>query len=78
MNLAHRAIIASLLSVTGCAATPPPEILPAFSPVDPTIGIRPTHHHPAIVDYQPRRPGDPQNWRRLNDDLSPAKQGAGT
>ncbi|MBU2147813.1 hypothetical protein [Mesorhizobium sp. 10J20-29] len=78
MNLAHRAILVSLLSVSGCAATPPPDILPAVSPVDPTLGIRPTHHHPVIVDYHPRQPVDPQNWRKLNDDLSPAKTGAGT
>ena len=78
MNLSRRAIFASLLIVTGCTTAPPPDIMPAFSPADPTLGIRPTRHRPVIVDYQPRRPVDPQNWRRLNDDLSPAKQGAGT
>ena len=78
MNLIHRAIVASLLSVAGCAATPPPDILPAFSPADPTLGIRPAHHHPVVVDYHRRQPVDPKNWRKLNDDLSPANKGAGT
>lgn len=78
MNLANGAILASLLLVVGCAATPPPDILPSLSPVDPAVGIRRTPYRPVIVDYHPRQPVDPQNWRQLNDDLSPANKGAGT
>jgi len=78
MNFPSRAIIASLLSVAGCAATPPPDILPSISPVDPSAGVAQAHYHPVIVDYHPRQPVDPQNWRKLNDDLSPANKGAGT
>ena len=79
MNMPSRAILASMLSVAGCAAaTPPPDILPSLSPADPALGIRNTHHHAVIVDYHARKPVDPKNWRRLNDDLSPAGKAAGS
>ncbi|RWC00243.1 MAG: hypothetical protein EOQ57_16650 [Mesorhizobium sp.] len=77
MKIASSAMLASLL-VAGCAATTPPNILPAFSPADPTMGIRNAHYHPVITNYRHREPVDPQNWRRLNDELSPKSKGAGS
>lgn len=77
MKIASLAILASLF-VAGCAATTPPDILPAFNPADPVMGIRDAHYHPVIVDYHHREPVDPQNWRRLNDERSPSKPGAGS
>ncbi|MBA8910254.1 hypothetical protein HNQ95_006067 [Aminobacter ciceronei] len=74
MKLASLAMLA-LLSVAGCAATNPPNVLPAFSPADPVMGLRKTHHH-SVVDYSHRHPVDPKNWRQLNDKLSPANKGA--
>jgi len=78
MNITRRALLACLLSVAGCAATPPPDVLPSISPADPSAGVGQAHYHPVIVDYHQRQPVDPKNWRKLNDDLSPASKGAGT
>lgn len=76
MTLVRFAMLAASLAVAGCTATPP-DILPAFNPADPAMGLRDAHYHP-VVDYTHREPVDPQNWRKLNDDLSPAKPGAGS
>ncbi len=77
MKIASLAILASLF-VAGCAATTPPEVLPAFNPVDPLMGIRDAHYHPVIADYHHREPVDPQNWRRLNEKRAPVNSGAGS
>ncbi|RTM09254.1 MAG: hypothetical protein EKK31_06695 [Hyphomicrobiales bacterium] len=77
MKIASSAMLASLL-VAGCAATTPPDVLPAFNPSDPVIGIRDAHYHPVVADYHSREPVDPQNWRRLNNELSPTNNGAGS
>ncbi|RWH71722.1 hypothetical protein [Mesorhizobium sp.] len=77
MKIASIAILASLF-VAGCAATTPPDILPDFNPADPVMGIRDAHYHPVIADYHHREPVDPQNWRRLNEERSPSKPGAGS
>ncbi|MER8520453.1 MULTISPECIES: hypothetical protein [unclassified Mesorhizobium] len=77
MKIASSAMLASLL-VAGCAATTPPDILPVFNPADPAMGVRDARHHPAVVDYNRREPVDPKNWRRLNEELSPANPGAGS
>lgn len=77
MKIASLAMLSASLSIAGCAATTPPDILPAYNPADPAMGIRDTHYHP-VVDYDPRQPVDPQNWRDLNRRLSPAKDGAGS
>ncbi|MGO4835522.1 hypothetical protein AB4144_25050 [Rhizobiaceae sp. 2RAB30] len=53
-------------------------MLPAYSPANPAMGIRDTHHHPVVTDYTDRQPVDPQNWRDLNDRLAPKKEGAGS
>lgn len=66
------------LSAAGCAATTPLDVIPAFNPADPIMGIRDAHYHPVVVDYHHRQPVDPENWRRLNDRLSPANRGAGS
>ena len=77
MKIASPAIVASLF-VAGCAATTPPDVLPDFNPADPVMGIRDTHYHRVIVNYHHREPVDPQNWRRLNEERSPANPGAGS
>ncbi|TIN30271.1 MAG: hypothetical protein E5Y31_08270 [Mesorhizobium sp.] len=77
MKIASSAMLASLL-VAGCAATTPPDVLPAFNPADPVMGVRDAHYHPVIADYHHREPVDPQNWQRLNDELSPTNKGAGS
>lgn len=77
MKIASSAMLASLL-VAGCTATTPPDVLPAFNPADPVMGVRDVHYNPVIADYRHREPVDPQNWRRLNDGLSPANSGAGS
>jgi hypothetical protein len=76
MKIASSAMLASLL-VAGCAATTPPDIVPAFNPADPVMGVRDVHYHP-VVDYRHREPVDPKNWRRLNEERSPASPGAGS
>ncbi|RUW60735.1 hypothetical protein EOA16_17535 [Mesorhizobium sp. M7A.F.Ca.US.008.03.1.1] len=77
MKIASLAVLASL-SVVGCSATTPPDILPDFNPADPVMGLADAPYRPIIADYHHREPADPQNWRRLNDERSPAKQGAGS
>ncbi|WP_292581553.1 hypothetical protein [Mesorhizobium sp. 65-26] len=77
MKFASLAMLASLL-VAGCAVTTPPDVLPALNPADPVMGVRDTHYHPVIADYRHREPVDPENWRRLNDKLSPTNNGAGS
>jgi hypothetical protein len=77
MKIASIAILASLF-VAGCAATTPPDVLPAFNPADPVMGIRDAHYHPVIADYRHREPVDPQNWRRLNEERTPTNPGAGS
>ncbi|TIQ23410.1 MAG: hypothetical protein E5X51_01970 [Mesorhizobium sp.] len=76
MKIASSAMLASLL-VAGCAATTPPDIHPAFNPADPAMGVRDARYHPVVV-YIHREPVDPQNWRRLNEERSPANPGAGS
>ena len=77
MKIASFAILASLY-VAGCATNTPPDILPAYNPADPVTGIRDAHYRPVIADYHHREPVDPQNWRRLNEERSPANPGAGS
>jgi hypothetical protein len=78
MKLPSFAMLAASLSLIGCASTPPLDVLPAFNAANPLMGLRDTHYHPVIADYQHREPVDPQNWRKLNEDLSPAQPGSGS
>jgi hypothetical protein len=78
MKIPRFAMLASLLFVAGCTATTPPDVLPAFNPADPIMGVRDAHHHPVFVNYRHRAPVEPRDWRRLNDELSPASRGAGS
>lgn len=73
MKLSIVGALGASLALAGCTAVPPP-VLPAFSPADPAYGITDTHYHP-VVNYVHREPTDPQNWRKLNDDLG---KGAGS
>lgn len=79
MKIASFAMLAASLSIAGCAATTPPTLLPSYNPVDSAMGIRDSGV-PPVVTYTKREPVDPQNWRGLNDRLSPAapKKGAGS
>ena len=76
MNFSVSAALGASLVLSGCN-TMPPEVTPAFTPVDPALGITNSHYHP-VVNYTHREPTDPKNWRKLNDDLSPANKGAGS
>lgn len=71
------ALCASLLAA-GCAASSPPDVLPLFNPSDPAMGLRDARYSPVLGGFQPRRPTGPENWRRLNDNLSPANRGQGS
>lgn len=71
------ALIAALL-VASCSATAPPDILPMFNPANPATGLRDARYSPVLGDYHPRRPTGPDGWRRLNDQLSPARKGQGS
>ena len=77
MKTASFAMLASL-SAAGCAATTPPDVIPAFNPADPIMGIRDTGYRPVVTNYNHREPVDPENWRRLNQRVSPAEPGAGS
>jgi hypothetical protein len=71
------ALLAPLLAA-GCAASAPPDVLPAFNPADPAMGLRDARYSPVLGDFHTRRPTGPENWRRLNDKLSPANNGSGS
>jgi hypothetical protein len=77
MKFAASAMLVSL-SVAGCAATTPPDVLPAFNPADPVMGIRDTGYRPVVVNYNHRKPVGPDNWRRLNERVAPANPEAGS
>lgn len=70
----YRYIVAAAvpLALAGCAATTgPADVLPAASPVDPSLGIRNVHHHTVLDGYTHRVPVDPRPWRRQNDRQAP-------
>jgi hypothetical protein len=70
------ALLSALL--TGCASSnTPTDILAYQTPIEPQIGIRDTHHHNIIGEYNHRDAVDPKSWRKLNDDQAP-KPGAGS
>lgn len=76
MKIVIPAALSASLAMAGCTAVPP-EATPAFDPADAALGITDTHYHP-VVDYTHREPTGPRGWRRLNDELSPANEGAGS
>jgi hypothetical protein len=39
--------------------------------VDAQSGIRSTHYHGIIGEYNHREPVDPRSWRKLNEEQSP-------
>lgn len=77
MKFAAFAMLSSL-SLAGCAATTPPDVLPTFNAADPIMGVRDTRYRPVVANYSHRAPVEPENWRRLNERLSPANRGAGS
>lgn len=78
MKLITLAMLAASLSVGGCASSAPPDILPVFNAADPLMGLRDATYSPVVTNYQHRAPVDPKNWRKLNDDLSPANPRSGS
>lgn len=78
MKLISLAMLAASLSVAGCASSAPPDILPVFNAADPMMGLRDAPYSPVVTNYQHRAPVDPKNWRKLNDDLSPANPRSGS
>lgn len=65
---------AALLLVTtllaGCGALPPAPLAGA-SPSDPGAAIPRAAYRPVVGPYVSRRPGDPSEWRRQNDRITP-------
>lgn len=55
--------------LAGCAASKPPEVTAYRDPANPSVEIRPGHHHSPVA-YTARVPVDPKPWKKLNDDLS--------
>lgn len=78
MRIPGIAALAASLLAAGCVASPPPDLLPAFNPADPVMGLRDARYSPVLGDFHPRRPTGPENWRRLNDNLSPANRESGS
>lgn len=75
-TLLSAALMSALLS--GCSSTSiPAEVLSYQTPDDPHHGIRDTHHHNIIGEYNERDVVEPKPWRKLNDDQAP-KSGAGS
>jgi hypothetical protein len=77
MKIAAFAVLASL-SAAGCAATTPPDILPVVNAADPQAGLRPAPYQPVVANYNHRMPVEPENWRRMNERLSPANRESGS
>lgn len=67
--------IAIVIGLAGCTSTPS-EVTSYKSPVDEEEGIRNTHYHSVLGNYQHRKPTDPKSWRQLNDEQSPNKGGS--
>jgi hypothetical protein len=78
MRIPGIAALAASLLAAGCVASPLPDLLPALNPADPVMGLRDVRYSPVLGDFHPRRPTGPDNWRRLNDKLSPANRESGT
>lgn len=78
MRIPGISTLAASLLAAGCVASAPPNPLPAFNPADPVMGLRDSRYSPVLGDFHPRRPTGPENWRRLNDNLSPANRGSGS
>ena len=70
------AVLSSALLVGCSASTTPTEVQGYNSPVDAQNGIRSTHYHGIIGEYNHREPVDPRSWRKLNEEQSP-KNGEG-
>lgn len=77
MRIPAIAALAASLFAAGCSASPP-DLLPVFNPADPAMGLRDARYAPVLGDFHPRRPTGPENWRRLNDNLSPANRATGS
>ena len=75
MRILPIAALCAPLFAAGCAASSPPAVLPIFNPADPVMGLRDARYSPVLGGFNPRRPTGPENWRRLNDSLSPANRG---
>ena len=75
MKLLLLAVFAPLFS-TGCASTLPPDALPLGA--DSAIEVRPSSYSPVVVGYTHREPTDPENWRGVNERVSPAPPGGGS
>ncbi len=68
------ALLASLL-LGACTAVPLPEVIsPSADAADPATRVRPASYTPVLSGYQHRQPAGPENWRKLNDRLSPANR----
>lgn len=74
-NLLYTLLGSAVLA--GCSASlQPTEVTGYDSPADSQTGIRNTHYHGIIGEYNHREPIDPKSWRKLNEEQTP-KDGGG-
>ena len=67
--------IIALALLTGCSMYGgPAEVLPYKSPADENAEIRRVNQGNIIGDYVHRTPAGPREWRKLNDEQSPATE----
>lgn len=55
-------------ALLGCAAPAPPIAAEAS---DPGVATRPVTYRPVVDDYISRRPVEPEDWRRRNEQVAP-------
>lgn len=64
------------IALSACAEVPDLVSSETLAPAaDTQAQIRPVHGLALLNDFQARPVGDPEDWRRLNDDQSPASGG---
>ena len=67
--------IMALALLAGCSVSGgPAEVLPYKTPVDEDSGIRWVNQGNIIGDYEHRTSVKPGEWRKLNDEQSPARE----
>lgn len=79
MRLQTCVALTASLFLGACSTTLPPNPIAASAdPADPDNGVHAATYSPVLGGYQHRSPTGPDNWRELNDRLSPAGKGAGS
>jgi hypothetical protein len=71
MKIAALLAVASALVGAGCTASPRLADMAAEPAANPAFGTASGHYRSVLGSYQHREPVDPQNWKKLNEDLAP-------